>query len=132
MNDWPGIRLLAWCREYGKGEKMVGEMFSCDNSGNRTGPHPDISDPVAGTGQNVSAAVVDTDETVAVVGGKRYAITCIKGAHIFGIANTDAATACIWACGSGHTIVIRIPFDKVLLHFRTPDASRRFILRELA
>lgn len=110
----------------------VGEMFSCDNSGNRCGPHPDISDPVAGTGQNVSAAAQNTNETVAVIGGETYAITCIKGAHIFGIGNTGTTTNCIWACGSGHTIVIRIPFGEVLLHFQTPDASRRFILRRLA
>ena len=117
---------------------MVGEMFSCDNSGNRTGPHPDISDPVLGTGQNVSAAAQNVDETVAVVAGKRYAITCIKGAHIFGVdysadaTGTATATNVIWACGEGHTIVIRIPYGYILLHFQTPDASRRFILRELA
>jgi len=112
----------------------VGEMYSCDNNGNRTGPHPDISDPIAGTGQNVSAAAVNTDySNVVVEGGKRYAITCIKGAHIFGIADGVAdATACIWACGSGHTIVIRIPFGITALHYQTPDASCRFILRELA
>lgn len=111
---------------------MVGEVFSCDNSGNRTGPHPDISDPVIGSGQNVSAGARDTNEAVDVVAGEMYAITCIKGAHIFGIANTDDASACIWACGSGHTIVIRIPYGKTSLHFRTPDNSRRFILRLLA
>lgn len=112
---------------------MVGEMYSCDNSGNRSGPHPDISDPVAGTGQNVSAAAVDTNySNVVVEGGKTYAITCIKGAHIFGIADTGTTTNCIWACGSGKTIVIRIPFGKTALHYQTPDASRRFILRELA
>jgi hypothetical protein len=110
----------------------VGEMFSCDNSGNRCGPHPDISDPVLGTGQNVSAAAKDTNEEVTVVAGAMYAITCIKGAHIFGIATTDTATNVVWACGSGHTIVLRVPFGYTSLHFQTPDSSRRFILRRLA
>lgn len=111
---------------------MVGEMFSTDNSGNRCGPHPDISDPVLASGQNVSAAAKDTNETITVVAGAMYAITCIKGAHIFGIATTDTAANVVWACGSGHTIVIRIPYDYILLHFQTPDSSRRFILRRLA
>ena len=111
----------------------VGEMFSCDNSGNRTGPHPDISDPVLASGQNVSAAAQNTNySNVVVVAGATYAITCIKGAHIFGIADTAVATNCIWACGSGKTIVIRIPFGYTALHYQTPDASRRFILRRLA
>jgi len=113
---------------------MVGEMYSCDNSGNRCGPHPDISDPVLASGQNVSAAAQNTNETITVVAGEMYAITCIKGAHIFGIATTDTDANCIWACGSGHTIVIRIPIGAAYtsLHFQTPDASRRFILRLLA
>jgi hypothetical protein len=107
-------------------------MFSTDNSGNRCGPHPDISDPVLGSGQNVSAGAKDTNEEVTVVAGEMYAITCIKGAHIFGIATTDTTTNVVWACGSGHTIVIRIPYGYTSLHFQTPDSSRRFILRQLA
>lgn len=110
----------------------MGEHYSCDNSGNRTGPHPGISDPVLGSGQNVSAGARNTNEEVTVVAGEMYAITCIKGVHIFGIADTDDAENCIWACGSGHTIVIRIPYGYTSLHFQTPDASRRFILRKLA
>ena len=109
----------------------MSENYSCDNSGNRCPPHPDISDPVLGSGQNVSAAAKDTDETVAVEAGKMYAITCIKGAHIFGIATTATATNVVWACGSGKTIVIRIPMSYIALHYQTPDSSRRFILREL-
>lgn len=115
-----------------------GEMYSCDNSGNRSGPHPDISDPVLGSGQNVSAAAQNTNESITVVAGEMYAITCIKGAHIFGVdysadlTGTDTASNVVWACGEGHTIVIRIPYGYTLLYFQTPDASRRFILRKLA
>lgn len=112
---------------------MVGEFFSTDNSGNRCGPHPDISNPVLASGQNISAAVKDTNySNVTVVAGAMYAITCIKGAHTFGIADTGTAANCIWACGSGKTIVIRIPFGYTALHYQTPDSSRRFILRRLA
>ena len=107
------------------------ELYHSDNAGNRTPGHPDLSDPVLGSGQNVSAAATDTNETVVVVAGESYAITCIKGAHIFGIATTATATNVMWACGSGHTIVIKIPVGHVALHFQTPDSSRRFILRKL-
>ena len=117
----------------------MSENYSSDNSGNRCPPHPDISDPVLGSGQNVSAAAVNTNYSdVVVEGGKMYAITCIKGAHIFGVdysadlSGTDTASNVIWACGEGHTIVIRIPMGYTLLYFQTPDASRRFILRQLA
>ena len=110
---------------------MAQDGYSYDNAGNKTPGHPDLSDPVLGSGQNVSAAAKDTDEAVVVVAGESYAITCIKGAHIFGIATTDTVTNVIWACGSGHTIVIKIPIGYTALHFQTPDSSRRFILRKL-
>ena len=111
----------------------MGEDYSCDNSGNRVPPSPDMADPVQGTGQNVSAAAQNTNySNVVVEAGKSYAITCIKGAHIFGIATTDIADNVVWACPSGGSIVIRIPYGYTALHYQTPDASRRFILRELA
>ena len=53
----------------------MSENYSCDNSGNRTPPHPDISNPVLGTGQNVSAAAQNTNYSNVVVeddGGGRY------------------------------------------------------------
>ena len=109
------------------------DVFVSDNAGHRVPPHPDMGDPVEGSGQNVSAAAKDVNETITVVPGMKYAITCIKGAHIFGIADTDDAENCIWACGSGQTIVIVIPSVSTYtsLHFQTPDSSRRFILRRL-
>ena len=110
----------------------VSEQYSCDNSGNRTGPHPDISDPVLGTGQVVTAGSKDTNASITVEAGKSYAITSLIGSHIFGIATTATATNVVWAVGEGHTIVIRIPFGYTSLHYQTPDNSRRFILRELA
>jgi len=111
----------------------MSEVYLSDNYGNRVPPHPDMGDPVLESGQNVSAANKDTDATVTVVPGKKYAITCIKGAHIFGIADTGTAKNCIWACGSGQTIVIVIPpvSTYTSLHYQTPDSSRRFILRRL-
>lgn len=111
---------------------MVGEQYSCDNSGNRTGPHPDISDPVLGTGQSVVAGSKDTDGTITVVAGKSYAITSLIGSHIFGIATLATATNIVWAASEGKTIVIRVPFGYTTLYYQTPSNSRRFILRELA
>jgi hypothetical protein len=110
----------------------VSEVFSCDNSGNRTGPHPDISDPVLGTGQVVTAGSKDTNATITVVAGKSYAITSIDGTHIFGIATTATATNVVWAVGEGKTIIIRIPHGYTSLHYQTPSSNRKFVLRELA
>lgn len=107
------------------------EIFHSDNNGNRVPPHPDLSDPVEGTGQVVTAGSKNTNATITVEAGKRYAITCIKGAHRFGIATTATAINNIWACGAGHTIVIRIPIGYTLLHYQTPDDTRIFVLREL-
>ena len=109
------------------------DTYLSDNAGHRVPPHPDMSDPVLESGQNVSAGAQNTDETITVVPGSKYAITCIKGAHIFGIGTTATAGNCIWACGSGQTIVIVIPNVSTYtsLHFQTPDSSRRFILRRL-
>jgi len=118
---------------------MVGEMFSCDNSGNRTGPHPDISDPVEGSAQNIICPIQNVDEPVTVIAGEMYAITCLVGPHIFGIAPIGAPVHLgnadgIWACGEGHTIVIRIPYGYTTLYCNTPDttAFHRCILRLLA
>jgi len=108
------------------------ENYSCDNSGNRIPPDVNASDPVLASGQNVSAGSKDTDATITVVAGARYAITCIAGAHIFGIATTGTAANCIWACGSGQTIIIRIPVGYTSLHYQSPADSRKFILRRLA
>lgn len=108
------------------------EVYSSDNSGNRIPSDVLAADPVAGSGQSVSAASTDTNASITVKQGKMYAITCIKGAHIFGILTTATVANCIWACGSGHTIIIKIPMGTVLLHYQTPDSSRKFILRELA
>lgn len=124
---------------------MVGEFYSCDNSGNRTGPHPDISDPVAGTAIDIVCPVQNEDYSVTgLIGGEMYAITCLVGPHIFGIAaigvpaSADPADVgdgnAIWACGEGHTIVIRMPIDKTTLICQTPDttAFHRCVLRRLA
>lgn len=108
------------------------EVYLSDNAGNRVPPHPDVSAPTLASGQNVSAAAVDTNySNVTVVAGATYAITCLKGAHIFGIATTDTAANCIWACASGKTIVIKIPLSYTALHYKSLDSSRRFILRRL-
>lgn len=107
------------------------EVYHCDNSGNRTPGHPDMGDPIEETGQVVVAGSKDTDATITVERGARYSITCL-GAHRFGIATTAVAANNIWACGDGHTIVIRIPVGYALLHYQTPADTRQFIIRKLA
>jgi len=107
------------------------EIYHSDNAGNRVPPHPDMGDPVLGSGQVVVAGSKNTNASIAVTAGKKYAITCIKGAHIFGIATTATTTNCIWACGAGHTITIKIPLGYAALHYQTPDDTRKFVLRRL-
>lgn len=109
----------------------MADTFLSDNHGNRVPPHPDLSDPVLASGQSVVAASKETDAELVVVAGASYAITCLKGAHIFGLATTATATNCIWACGEGHTIVVKIPLGYTALHYQTLDNTRRFILRRL-
>ena len=119
---------------------MIGELYSCDNSGNRSGPHPDISDPVVGTAVNIICPIQNADHPVAgLIAGEMYAITCLVGPHVFGIAAigapVDGGNAnAIWACGEGHTIVIRMPYGYTTLICQTPDttAFHRCILRRLA
>lgn len=106
------------------------DIYHSDNSGHRIPPHPNLGDPILLSGQVVSASAQNTDAEIVVVAGATYAITCIKGAHYFGILTTATAANCIWACGSGQTIVITIP-SGTALHYQTPDSSRKFILRRL-
>lgn len=113
----------------------VGEVFLSDNGGNRVPPHPDLSDPVLGSGQKVVAGSKDTDATITVVAGATYAISSLVGAHVFGIATTATAANCIWAAAAGKTIVIKIPIgdsgDYTLLHYQTLSSSRVFYIRRL-
>lgn len=110
---------------------MGQEFYTSDNFGNRTAPGCEAADPVLASGQNVVAGSKNTDDTVVVVAGESYAITSILGVHIFGIATTDTAANCIWACGDGHTIIIKIPAGYTALHYQTPSNTRKFILRKL-
>ncbi len=111
----------------------MGEQVNVlDNSGNLTGPHPDISDPVLASAQKVVAGSKDANATIDVESGKMYAITSLIGAHVFGIATTATAANCIWAAPAGKTIVIRVPIGYTTLHYQTPSDSRVFYIRKLA
>ena len=110
---------------------MNGEVYLSDNSGNRVPPHPDLSDPVAASGQDVVAGSKNVNGQITVVQGASYAITSIEGVHIFGILTTATVANRIWACGAGRTIVVKIPVGTTALHYQTPSDSRRFILRKL-
>lgn len=111
---------------------MADQVNVLDNSGNMTGPHPDISDPVLGSAQKVTAGSKDTNATITVEQGKMYAITSIDGSHVFGIATTATAANCVWAVGEGRTIVIRVPIGYTTLHYQTSDDNRVFYIRKLA
>lgn len=106
--------------------------YSSDNSGNKIPADVNACDPVLGSGQVITAGSKNTNAEITVESGKMYAITSLLGAHYFGIADTATATNAIWACGAGHTIVVRIPIGYTVLHYQTPSDTRKLILRELA
>ena len=112
----------------------VGEMYSCDNSGNRMPVHPRCANPVAGSGVTLDAGKNVAGEEV-VVGGQTYAITCTGdfGGHwLFSISGACATEEYIeWAAYSGDTIIIHIPMGKTILYYLLQDESGQAYMRTL-
>ena len=106
--------------------------YSVDNSGNRVPASENMVDPVLASAQKVTAGSKETNASITVKQGKMYAITSLLGAHVFGIATTATAANCIWAAGSGQTIIIRVPIGYTALHYQTPSNTRVFYIREVA
>ena len=112
----------------------VGEMFSCDNSGNRTPAHPLMSNPVAESGVTLDAGKsVPGIETV--VGGQMYAITCtgdIGGHWLFSTTGAVATASYIeWAACRGDTIIIKVPQGKTTLYYLLQDEKGEAYMRTL-
>lgn len=105
---------------------MVGEMFSTDNSGNRTPAHPSMANPVAESGVRLDAGK-DVAGTKTVVGGQMYIIsTCGNRAgrwlfSITGALATESYTE--WVCAQGEKIIIKIPQGKTTLYYLQKDQN---------
>lgn len=113
----------------------VGEMYSCDNSGNRVPPDPRMSDPIAESGITLDAGK-SVPGTETVVGGATYAITCtgdIGGHWLFSTSGVCATASYIeWAACITDTIIIHIPVDKTTLYYLLQDESGQAYMRRLA
>ena len=113
---------------------MVGEMFSCDNSGHRMPVDPRCADPVA-----VSSVLLDAGKDVVgtetVVGGQSYIIstTGVVGARwlfsITGVCTTEANIE--WVCPANDHIIIEIPQDVTTLHYLQKDQNGYAYMRTL-
>ena len=114
---------------------MVGEMFSCDNSGNRVPPHPHCVDPVAGSGITITVAVTGNDYTQTLVGGQLYVITFIGtlGKRILASATgvTSTAANIEWVFHAGYSHIFRMPEDKTTLYYEGDEVKSAYI-RKLA
>ena len=116
---------------------MVGEMFSCDNRGNRVPPTAQMVDPVAASGITVSLAVSGTDYTQTLVGGEMYAITFVSTtatnrmfASITGVTSTAANIE--WVFMANVTYIFRMPMGKTTLYCESDATSMFAYIRKLA
>lgn len=114
---------------------MIGEMFSTDNSGNRTPGHPHCADPIAASGITITVAVTGNDYTRTLVGGQMYAITFIGtlGKRILASATglTSTAANIEWVFHAGYTHIFRMPEGKTTLYYEGDEVKSAYI-RKLA
>lgn len=109
------------------------ENYSCDNSGNRMPPHPNMGDPILASGARLRPSK-NTNTEYTVVPGAVYAITSRISYFVFGIATTATDANIIWACPIGKTIIIKIPNVPTYtsLHYQGYDDNPELHIRRLA
>lgn len=110
------------------------ENYSCDNSGNRIPPDVNAADPVAVSGVKLTDGTIDGEHSTTVVGGARYAFTCIdKKGMTFGIAACHSTMAnVLWVCPLRETIIIAIPLEITSLYYNGLENAVYGYLRRLA
>ena len=91
-----------------------------DNSGARTSPHPNQSQPIIS--QTAQQLKVDNGDsgTATVVAGTRYRFTSmIKGGFVFGLATVAAGNEANirWSCPIYNTVEIQIPLGYTTLYY---------------
>jgi hypothetical protein len=108
------------------------DLFLSDNAGHRV-PPADAPDPVVATGQTLTNAAKDTDTTVTVEAGEKYALTAqTVGGFYLGVATIATAANIVWACPLGKTIIIVVPNGITSLHYATDTVNGIGYLRKLA
>lgn len=97
------------------------ETCISDNSGHRSAPTPESSDPkTSQTAQQLTNAAADTNGTATVTGGSRYRFTSLgTGGFYLGLANVTTAGNVRWVCPLYHSIEIAIPIGVTTLHYAT-------------
>jgi len=111
----------------------MSDIYLSNNGGQRVSPHPNLSHPVNGTGQQLTNGSADTDTTATVVAGAQYAVTALNtGGFILGLSDPTTATNVMWVCPLYETIVIKIPEGSTTLHYATDTADGIAYLRKLS
>lgn len=104
----------------------VGEMYSCDNSGNRIPGDVNCANPVAISGVQLDAGK-DIDGTEDVVGGQMYIISTTgdrAGRWLFSITGVLTTVANVeWVCAQGDKIIIKIPQGVTTLYYLQKDKN---------
>ena len=99
----------------------VGEMFLCDNKGNRVPAFRNCVDPVPASGITISTGVEGSDVEQTLVAGQLYAIILQEsdGYAILASATgvTSTAANIEWVFPSNQWCVFRMPFGKTTLYF---------------
>lgn len=113
---------------------MVGEVFSCDNSGNRVPPDPSMANPVAASGVKLDAGR-DTDGTVTVVGGQSYIVTTTgnsSGRWMFSITGVLTTNANVeWIIPQQGHVIIKIPQGVTTLYYLQKEQNGHAYMRTL-
>jgi len=96
----------------------MNDGYVSNKSGYRINPAVETHRMVAASGQKLTCTTNDTDYTVTVVAGARYAVTAdATGVIWLGIADITTDANILWAVGANGTIGIEIPAGVTTLHY---------------
>ena len=114
----------------------MGEDYSCDNSGNRVPPSPNMVDPVAASGISKTLATSGNDYEQELVGGERYAVTFIAtaGQRMFASSTgvTSTAANIEWVFMANTEYIFRMPQGKTTLYCESDATNGYVFFRKLA
>jgi len=109
------------------------ETYLSDNTGNRSSPTPESSQPVVTqTALKLTQATAGTNTTATVVAGKRYRFTAyLTGGFRFGLATVATDGNVRWVCPIYRSIEIKIPIGYTTLNYTTDTNDGLGFLVEL-
>ena len=111
----------------------MSDTYLSDNTGNRSSPTPESSDPKeTQTALKLTNGSADTNTTATVVVGKSYRFTALKtGGFYLGLADVTTAGNVRWVCPLYRSIEIKIPIGSTTLHYATDTINGIGYLVEL-